>query len=249
MQSRIRLLWLGALCVSCLSVNAVAQVGDVLDDAESGGGEGSEPPGAARITASERAASHYADEEEERPDEGWDGMGHPTMDYNVGKDLPIEVGGHLLASFFATPNLPALNTGLGFQGRIATPVYGDFVGEGNVGIMFNPDQGGQATYKTATLRVGGRYPIDVGANPVLFFLGAGVALDVFWVTTVTTTGMELSKSAIAPAGDVQFGVMWELSDRFAVEAIAQGSYAFSHVVFSNKDSSWISILGGVSYDL
>lgn len=231
---------------------AFAQAGEVMEDGEDNGAvEATDEPGAGRITPGDAdevlegddSVDEAADADDDDPTES------KAMEYRVGAENLVEVGGHILVSYFTTPSLPELNAGLGFQGRVATRVWGDLVGEGNVGIMFNPDRGGQATYKTATLRAGARLPIDLHAKPVLFFVGAGAALDIFWVTTVATTGEELSSSGVAPAFDLQFGLIFEVAERLAIEAIVQATYAFPTVVLGDNDASWLSLLGGVSYDL
>lgn len=245
-------LMLGVLALCAPST--CAQVGEVMEDEESSS-EGNAEPRAARNTPRSTDPDESGDvSEDESRDQSVDDWaveeGPEPFPYRVGADVGIEVGGHMLVSFFTLPSLPQLNAGIGFQGRVATRVIGDLVGEANLGIMFNPENGSDATYKNASLRVGARYPIDLQAKPVLFFLGAGAALDFLAVTTVNpSTAMELSKTAITPAFDLQFGIIYELMDRFAIEAILQGSYAFANVVFLNKDASWFAVIGGVSYDL
>ncbi len=236
-----------------------AQAGEVMADDAAGGEDATDEPGAGRLSPSDG----LGDPEDEDSDEGDDGAEEDArslsdeveprpVPYQVGLNLPIEVGGHLMVSFFTLPSLPELEPGLGFQGRIATRLWGDIVGEGNVAIMFNPDRGGEATFKTAMLRLGARYPIDLRADPVLFFVGAGAALDVFWVSQTdvsTNPPRELSKSALSPAFDLNIGLMYAVHDRIAIELMAQGTYAFANVVFSDNAASWFTLLGGVSYDL
>lgn len=242
-----------ALLVWMSPSSIAAQAGEVMDDEAADDQDATDTPGAERSSPTDRWGDPTeSDEDEGDAHEVSDEIEPRPVPYQVGHDLPIEVGGHMLVSFFTLPSLPELEPGIGFQGRIATRIWGDMVGEGNVGIMFNPDRGGEATFKTAMLRAGVRYPIDLRADPVLFFVGAGVALDVFWVTTTdvsTNPPRELSKSALSPAFDLNIGLMYAINDRFAIEIMAQGTYAFANVVFSDDAASWIALMGGVSYDL
>jgi hypothetical protein len=245
-------LWMVALLLSLTwTTHAVAQVGEVLDDEEieDDGGEDVEE-------SRERDDQRERDDEDDAVDEAdvasaeADDYNHSALPWRVGADNKIEVGGHVFGTFFTSPSLPNLNPGLGFQGRIAFDLISSIVAEGNVGVMFNNEYGSsESSYTTAFLRAGARYPIDLHAKPILFFLGAGVALDFFGATTVTVEGDDLKKSAIAPAIDAQLGAIYDVHEHWAIEVIVQGSYAFSNVVFLNDSASWISICGGASYDL
>lgn len=262
MRSRIE--WVVAVtCAVGWSIVAVspvfAQVGEVMESDDEGGAEANNDRRAERISARDWGTRDQTEDDEREggeeggaDDEDAEGgnEGGAPMEYRVGADNGIEVGGHMLVSFFTLPSIPALQPGLGFSGRVATAVYDDIVGEANVGIMFNKDRVDDS-YTAASLRVGARYPIDVGTDPLLFFLGAGAALE-FLSATTSAVGMsvtELDKSAITPALDLQLGAIYAVTDRFAIEALVQGTYAFSNVVWLNHDASWVALSGGVSYDL
>lgn len=242
------------LCAQMLIPPRVgAQAGEVMDEEERESDDASDEPRAERNAPSSATSDDSTDESEDVSVDDWatEEVRQP-FPYRVGADVGLEVGGHILASFFTVPKLPRLNTGLGFQGRVATRVYGDIVGEANVGIMFNPENGSEGTFKNAFLRVGARYPFDLGAEPVLFFVGAGGALEFLSVTTISVTGTtptELDKSAVTAALDLQFGLLYQLTESLALEGILQGNYAFANVVYLNKAASWFAVFGGVSYDL
>jgi hypothetical protein len=239
--------WCSVACATLVS----AQVGEVMDVDHDAASEENDEPRAARITARDPGETDQsADAEAESESEGEARDDGAPLVYRVGSDNGIEVGGHMFVNSFTVPSYPKLKTGLGFSGRVATRVYGDIIGEANVGIMFNKDSTDNP-YRAASLRVGARYPIDLGLDSMLFFFGAGAALEFLSATTkaVGMTVMELDKSAITPAFDVQFGAIYDITDRFAIEVMFQGTYAFANVVWNNKDASWVALSGGVSYDL
>jgi len=260
MQSRTE--WFRAVasafvCSMAFVGQVAAQVGEVMDSDDQGDAEANDERRAERISA-----RNWGDRDRSEPDDGEgaedadnddddaEGDAAAPMPYRVGADIGIEVGGHMLVNQFTVPSLPALGTGLGFSGRVATTAFAGIVAEANVGIMFNKDSVDDS-YRAGSLRIGARYPLDVGANPLLLFIGAGAALEFLSATTaaVGMTVTQLDKSAITPALDLQLGAIYEVADRLAIEAMVQGTYAFSNVVWLNKDASWVALYGGVSYDL
>lgn len=232
----------------------VAQVGEVMESDDDSGAEANNDRRAARISA--RDPGGYDGSQDDNPDDSDDSdeldddeSAAPTP-YRVGAGNGIEVGGHMLINHFTIPKQPSLQTGLGFSGRIATTVYDDIVAEASVGMMFNKDNT-EGSYQAASLRLGARMPLDFEADPLVFFVGTGAALQ-FLSSTTAAVGMsvvELESSAITASVDLQFGAIYGITETFAVEVLVQGTYGFSNVVWLNHDASWVSLSAGVSYDL
>jgi len=243
--------WIECVLLACCLVlgptvtRVQAQVGEVMDDAEAG-----EPEEEADDAPGAHTDDEDASEDEDAPDYdvGEDEERIP-MEYRLGHDTPFEVGGHVGVTMFTRPGTPKLDTGVGFQGTLATHLWRKLVAQAGLGLLLNSSSGGEATYQMAQVRGGVRYPIDLGAKPVLFFVGAGLALNILWVSLPSASGSSETTSALAPSVDLQVGALFEVTERISIELALQGAYITSNEVYGHHDGSWVAAWLGATYDL
>lgn len=172
----------------------------------------------------------------------------------------IEYGAHLIVPVYLgnpTLDLPtepevALGLGIGFQGRLGFEFPGGLTLEGNVGVLGNNvDEVGALSASNTTLvnvwvGLGGRFSF-LNPSALVPFVGAGIAANLWSVSTDKGGTVESSESEFAFGFNALGGIAYELSPELAAEFGVQVNYSLAPESFSKGFLFVTPFLGGTLY--